>query len=68
MATYRIKRTAKVTVYDYIAANGEEILKVKMGDMDSLFKELDEDLADNHSGIKLSDYEEIYEKIDDIDD
>lgn len=65
MATYRIARTAKVTVYDYIAADGEEILKVKMGDMDSLFKELDEDLADNHSGIKLSDYEEIYEKIDD---
>ena len=65
MATYRITRTAKVTVYDYIAADGEEILKVKMGDMDSLFKELDEDLVDNHSGIKLSDYEEIYEKIKD---
>lgn len=66
MAKYRIKREIRVTVYDYLEAENEQILEQKIDDMDSLIGEISHkaDLMHNHASVKYDRYDYACLKIE----
>ena len=66
MKMYRVEREIKVKVYDYLSAENEEFLKVKIENMGSLIGEISKNarLTDSHASVSYTGYEENYKLID----
>lgn len=66
MAKYRIKREIRVTVYDYLEAENEQVLEQKIDDMDSLIGEISHKakLSDSHDSAKYDRFDYSYIKVE----
>ena len=66
MKMYRVEREIKVKVYDYLSAENEEFLKVKIENMGSLIGEISNKarLMDSHASVSYTGHKENYKLID----